>query len=166
MAYRHKLTAGEALAEAPGVTTKFLALTAVILPALPNVRFTQFGLNPFKTWLLVVAVCGISYGSYVLLTLTKQSSGVLLSGVVPFGSAAYLACVYSCCHWMALVTCSAPEIRRKWRGVPAEKSPICFQIGLQRRGGLGSCDARQMRQSGVHCEISPPSRRQAICDRG
>ena len=137
MAYRHKLSAGEALAEAPGVTTemsglttyvlgalvyqgyywiaatiavlslfllelkgvleglskrlapreiltatKFLALTAVILPTLPNTPFTQFGLNPFKTWLLVVAVCGVSYGSYVLLALTRQSSGVLLSGVL------------------------------------------------------------------------------------
>jgi uncharacterized membrane protein (DUF4010 family) len=137
MAYRHKLSTGEALAEAPGITTeisglttyvlgavvyqgyywiaatiavvslfllelkgvleglskrlapqeiltftKFLALTAVILPTLPNTSFTQFALNPFKTWLLVVAVCGISYGSYVLLTLTKQSSGVLLSGVL------------------------------------------------------------------------------------
>jgi len=30
----------------------------------------------------VVAVSGISYGSYVLLALTKQSSGVLLSGVL------------------------------------------------------------------------------------
>jgi uncharacterized membrane protein (DUF4010 family) len=62
--------------------TKFLALTAVILPTLPNTPFTQFGLNPFKTWLLVVAVSGISYGSYVLLALTRQSSGVLLSGVL------------------------------------------------------------------------------------
>jgi uncharacterized membrane protein (DUF4010 family) len=62
--------------------TKFLALTAVILPTLPNRAFTPFGLNPFKTWLLVVAVCGISYGSYVLLALTRQSSGVLLSGVL------------------------------------------------------------------------------------
>jgi uncharacterized membrane protein (DUF4010 family) len=137
MAYRHKLAAGEALAEAPGVTTeisglttyvlgavvyqgyywiattiavvslfllelkgvleglskrlapheiltftKFLALTAVILPTLPNTPFTPFALNPFKTWLLVVAVCGISYGSYVLLAVTRQSSGVLLSGVL------------------------------------------------------------------------------------
>jgi uncharacterized membrane protein (DUF4010 family) len=62
--------------------TKFLALTAVVLPTLPNTRFTQFGLNPFKTWLLVVAVCGISYGSYVLLALTRQRNGVLLSGVL------------------------------------------------------------------------------------
>jgi uncharacterized membrane protein (DUF4010 family) len=62
--------------------TKFLALTAVILPTLPNTRFTQFGLNPFKTWLLVVAVSGISYASYVLLALTRQGTGVLLSGVL------------------------------------------------------------------------------------
>ena len=138
MSYRHKLSAsGQALAEAPGVTTeisglttymlgalvsngyfwiaatiavlslfllelkgvleglskrlapheiltftKFLALTAVVLPTLPNTPFTQFGLNPFKTWLLVVAVCGISYGSYVLLGVAKQKNGVLLSGLL------------------------------------------------------------------------------------
>ena len=62
--------------------TKFLLLTAVILPTVPRATFTPFELNPFKTWLLVVAVSGISYGSYVLLALTKQSSGVLLSGVL------------------------------------------------------------------------------------
>ena len=62
--------------------TKFLALSAVVLPTLPNTRFSQFGLNPFKTWLLVVAVCGISYGSYLLLALTRQRNGVLLSGVL------------------------------------------------------------------------------------
>lgn len=62
--------------------TKFLLLAAVILPTVPNKAFTEFGLNPFKTWLLVVAVSGISYGSYVLLALTRQREGVLLSGVL------------------------------------------------------------------------------------
>jgi len=62
--------------------TKFLLLTAVILPAVPNTPLTQFGINPFKTWLLVVGVCGISYGSYVLLAVTKQRDGVLLSGLL------------------------------------------------------------------------------------
>ncbi|MGC2111383.1 MAG: MgtC/SapB family protein [Candidatus Korobacteraceae bacterium] len=62
--------------------TKFLLLTAVILPTVPNTPLTQFGINPFKTWLLVVAVCGISYGSYVLLALTRHGNGVLLSGVL------------------------------------------------------------------------------------
>ncbi len=43
--------------------TKFMALSAVVLPLLPDTPLTQFALNPFKTWLVVVAVSGISYGS-------------------------------------------------------------------------------------------------------
>ncbi|HVO80853.1 MAG TPA: MgtC/SapB family protein [Terriglobales bacterium] len=62
--------------------TKFLLLTAVILPVLPNTEFTQFRINPFKTWLVVVAVSGISYGSYVLLRVTKQRSSVILSAIL------------------------------------------------------------------------------------
>ena len=62
--------------------TKFLLLTAIILPILPNEQFTQFELNPFKTWLVVVAVSGISYGSYVLLRMTKGQGGVVLAAVL------------------------------------------------------------------------------------
>jgi len=58
---------------------KFLLLTAVILPILPNQEFGSFHLNPFKTWLVVVAVSTISYGSYVLQKVTKQSGGVILA---------------------------------------------------------------------------------------
>ncbi|MCM1981935.1 MgtC/SapB family protein [Lyngbya confervoides] len=46
--------------------TKFLFLTIVILPILPDQVLTPFALNPFKTWLVVVAVSAISYGSYLL----------------------------------------------------------------------------------------------------
>ena len=35
---------------------KFLLLTGVILPVLPNQEFGRFHINPFKTWLVVVAV--------------------------------------------------------------------------------------------------------------
>jgi len=62
--------------------TKFLLLTAVTLPVLPNAEFSQFRINPFKTWMIVVAVSAISYGSYLLLKLTKQRSGVVLSSVL------------------------------------------------------------------------------------
>jgi uncharacterized membrane protein (DUF4010 family) len=58
---------------------KFLLLTAVILPALPNQQFGRFHINPFKTWLVVVAVSTISYGSYVLQKVTKESGGVVLA---------------------------------------------------------------------------------------
>lgn len=60
--------------------TKFLLLTAVILPVLPNQAFTSFQINPFKIWLVVVAVSAISYGSYVLLSVKDAS--VLISGLL------------------------------------------------------------------------------------
>jgi len=62
--------------------TKFLLLTAVILPVLPRAEFTQFQINPFKTWLVVVAVSSVSYGSYLLLKVTKGRAGVLLSALL------------------------------------------------------------------------------------
>ena len=58
---------------------KFLLLTAVILPILPNREFGPFHLNPFKTWLVVVAVSTISYGSYILQKLTKGRGGIVLA---------------------------------------------------------------------------------------
>jgi uncharacterized membrane protein (DUF4010 family) len=61
--------------------TKFLLLTAVILPVLPNESFGQFQINPFRTWLVVAAVSTVSYGSYLLLQVTKES-GILLSAVL------------------------------------------------------------------------------------
>jgi len=58
---------------------KFLLLSAVILPILPRQEFTRFHINPFKTWLVVVAVSTISYGSYVLQKVTKQRGGIVLA---------------------------------------------------------------------------------------
>jgi uncharacterized membrane protein (DUF4010 family) len=62
--------------------TKFLLLTAVILPVLPNQEFGPFQINPFKAWLVVVAVSGVSYGSYVIQKLTKGQGGVILAAVL------------------------------------------------------------------------------------
>jgi len=61
---------------------KFLLLTAVILPILPDQEFSRFHINPFKTWLVVVAVSTISYGSYVLQKLTKDRGGVVLAAIL------------------------------------------------------------------------------------
>jgi len=62
--------------------TKFLLLTAVILPVLPNQDFGPFQINPFKAWLVVVAVSGVSYGSYVIQKLTKGQGGVILAALL------------------------------------------------------------------------------------
>jgi uncharacterized membrane protein (DUF4010 family) len=62
--------------------TKFLLLTAVILPILPNQDFGVFKINPFKTWVVVVAVNTISYGSYVIQKVTKGQSGLILTAIL------------------------------------------------------------------------------------
>ncbi|MGZ7077597.1 MAG: MgtC/SapB family protein [Candidatus Angelobacter sp.] len=61
---------------------KFLLLTGVILPVVPNQEFGRFHINPFKTWLVVAAVSTISYGSYVLQKLTRQQGGVVLAALL------------------------------------------------------------------------------------
>jgi len=58
--------------------TKFLFLTVVILPVVPNRDIGPYGINPFKTWLVVTAVSAISYGSYILQVITKGRGGLLL----------------------------------------------------------------------------------------
>ena len=64
---------------------KFLLLTAVILPILPSQELGRFRINPFKMWLVVVAVSTISYGSYVLQKVTKERGDVVLAAT--FGGA-------------------------------------------------------------------------------
>jgi uncharacterized membrane protein (DUF4010 family) len=61
---------------------KFLLLSAVVLPILPHREFGPFHINPFRTWLVVVAVSAISYGSYVLQKATKERGGVLLAALL------------------------------------------------------------------------------------
>jgi uncharacterized membrane protein (DUF4010 family) len=62
--------------------TKLLVLTAIILPVLPNRPFGPFEINPFRTWLVVVAVSGLSYGSYLLQRISRPQGGIVLVGVL------------------------------------------------------------------------------------
>ena len=62
--------------------TKFLLLTWVILPLVPNQEFGPFQINPFKTWLVVVAVSGTSYASYLILKVVKGRGGIFLTGAL------------------------------------------------------------------------------------
>ncbi len=72
---------------------KFLLLTAVILPIVPNRVLGTFGFNPFKTWLVVVAVSAISYGSYLLQVWTQGRGGVLLAALLGGAYSSTLATV-------------------------------------------------------------------------
>jgi uncharacterized membrane protein (DUF4010 family) len=61
---------------------KFLVLSVVILPVVPDQEFTQFHLNPFKTWLVVVTVSGISFGSYAVQRVRKDPGTVMISALL------------------------------------------------------------------------------------
>ena len=97
---------------------KFLLLSSVILPLLPDAQFSQFQINPFNTWLVVVAVSAISYGSYVLQRLTKGQSGIIL--------AAFLGGAYS-----STVTTVALARRSK-----SENQPHLFSGGVLIASGM------------------------------
>jgi uncharacterized membrane protein (DUF4010 family) len=61
---------------------KFLVLSVVILPIVPDHDLTRFHLNPFKTWLVVVAVSGVSFGSYLVQRLLADRGGVIVSAIL------------------------------------------------------------------------------------
>ena len=62
--------------------TEFLILAIVVLPVLPDRPLTFFALNPFRTWLVVVAVSGMSYASYAAQKLLRERGGILLTALL------------------------------------------------------------------------------------
>jgi uncharacterized membrane protein (DUF4010 family) len=62
--------------------TQFALVTAVVLPLLPDRDYTQFAINPFRAWLVVVAVASISYLSYLLQRWRGGRSGLFLAAVL------------------------------------------------------------------------------------
>jgi uncharacterized membrane protein (DUF4010 family) len=62
---------------------KFAAITAIILPILPNQTFAPppFDvLNPYEVWLMVVLISGISFLGYVLIKIVGPRQGIGLTG--------------------------------------------------------------------------------------
>lgn len=62
---------------------KFLAISGIILPMLPNKNLIpDINLTPYTIWLATVVVSGISYLSYLLKRYVFRESGVLVSGII------------------------------------------------------------------------------------
>jgi uncharacterized membrane protein (DUF4010 family) len=63
-------------------TLQFGLLSLVILPLLPDQSFGPLGvLNPFRIWLLVILVSGISFLGYLLIKFGTPAGGTGLAGV-------------------------------------------------------------------------------------
>ena len=62
---------------------KFLAISGIILPMLPDTNFIPgINLTPYTIWLATVVVSGISYLSYLLRRYVFRESGILVSGII------------------------------------------------------------------------------------
>jgi len=62
---------------------KFLAISGIILPMLPNTNIIpDIDITPYSVWLATVVVSGISYLSYLLKRYVFRDSGVRVSGII------------------------------------------------------------------------------------
>lgn len=66
-------------------TLKFAAITAIVLPILPDRSFGPppfDALNPYKIWLMVVLISAISFLGYVLMKVINVRHGITLTGLL------------------------------------------------------------------------------------
>ncbi len=61
---------------------KFLVVTLLVLPMLPNRDFTQFNLNPVNTWKIVIIISSIGFVGYILMKKLGSQYGLWLSGLL------------------------------------------------------------------------------------
>jgi len=75
--YIEKLDKSEFLA-----VVKFLLVTVIILPALPDKNYTQFDLNPYRIWQIVILISSIGFVGYFLMKKFGDKVGLWLSGLM------------------------------------------------------------------------------------
>lgn len=61
---------------------KFLILTIIILPALPDKDFTKYNLNPYRIWQVVILISSIGFVGYFLMKKFGDKVGIWLSGIL------------------------------------------------------------------------------------
>lgn len=63
--------------------TRLVVIGLVILPIMPNETYGPYEvINPFKIWLMVVLIVGISLGAYIAYRTLGQKAGTLLGGLL------------------------------------------------------------------------------------
>ncbi len=61
----------------------FLTMSFVVLPVLPDKTIDSFGLfNPYKIWLMVVLIAGISFAGYIAVRVLGTDRGIVFTGLI------------------------------------------------------------------------------------
>lgn len=69
-------------AEDLSAATLFLMMTFVVLPLLPDKMVDPFEIfNPYKTWLMVVLIAGISFMGYIAIKILGNRRGIYLTAI-------------------------------------------------------------------------------------
>ncbi|MGZ0654712.1 MgtC/SapB family protein [Coraliomargarita sp. W4R72] len=64
-------------------TLRFVAVTGVILPLVPNQGFGPYqAINPYSLWWMVVLISGLGFAGYILMRWLGTGAGVILTGLV------------------------------------------------------------------------------------
>ncbi len=63
-------------------TVKFLLVTLIVLPVLPNKEFTAFQINPTKVWQIVIIVSTLGFIGYLLEKKFGAKLGLWMSGIL------------------------------------------------------------------------------------
>ena len=61
---------------------KFLVVTLLVLPLLPDKGYTRFALNPAATWKIVIIISSIGFAGYFLIRKLGSRRGLWLSGLL------------------------------------------------------------------------------------
>ncbi len=62
---------------------QFVLITCIILPVLPNETYGPYDVfNPWKTWLTVVLIVGMSLGGYIVYKFLGRDAGIMLGGIL------------------------------------------------------------------------------------
>jgi uncharacterized membrane protein (DUF4010 family) len=62
---------------------QFVLITCIILPILPDQTYGPYDVfNPWKTWLMVVLIVGMSLGGYIVYKFLGREAGIMLGGIL------------------------------------------------------------------------------------
>ncbi len=62
---------------------QFVLITCIILPILPDQTYGPYDVfNPWKTWLTVVLIVGMSLGGYIVYKFLGRDAGIMLGGIL------------------------------------------------------------------------------------
>ncbi len=106
---------------------KFLVLVGIVLPFLPNEPVTHLtNITPYQAWLAVLAVCTLSYGSYIIQKYWAPERGIILTAIFG-GFYSSTATTVTLARLMSHVPASAHSARA---GIAIATCLMYFRVGV------------------------------------